>query len=112
MPSLSQVRDVLCNDSLRLISLLDPLIQRLQNSSVHSGDHIDCGIQLFLGHSRFPCVRKAALHSRVAEAHRRDRQPDQYLLPLAKTLHRMGVAIKSSKVGLFQIRYSCSMTSV
>ena len=62
--------------------LLDPLIERLQNPRIHRGDHIDGGIQLFLRHPRFPCVRKAPIHSRIAQPHHRDRQSHQHLLAL------------------------------
>jgi hypothetical protein len=67
---------------LALIPSFDSLVQGLQNSRVHRGDHIDCGIEFFFGHARFPCVRKAAIHSRIAKAHHRDRQADKHLFPL------------------------------
>jgi hypothetical protein len=49
-----------------LASRLDSLIQRLQHTRIHRCNHVDSRIELFFGHSRFPCVRKAALHSRIA----------------------------------------------
>jgi hypothetical protein len=45
----------------------------LQYTGVYRRDHIDGGIQLFFGHARFPCVRKAPVHSGIAEPHHRDR---------------------------------------
>jgi hypothetical protein len=57
---------------LGFISLLNPLIQRLQNPRVDRGDHVHRRIQLFFGHTCFPCVRKAAIHSRIAEPHHCD----------------------------------------
>ena len=45
---------------LRFASLLNPLIERLQNSCVDRGDDIHCRIEFFFSHPRFPCVRKAA----------------------------------------------------
>jgi hypothetical protein len=57
---------------LRLAALLDPLVQRLEDSRIHGGNHINCGVQLFFRHPRFPCVRKAPVHSRIAEPHHRD----------------------------------------
>ena len=71
---------------LRLIPLLDALIQRLQNSNVNRGDYVHCGVQLFLRHPRFPCVRKATVDSRIAEPHHRDGKTDQHLLAFSKTL--------------------------
>jgi hypothetical protein len=91
---------VLC---LVFASLLDTLIQRLQHSCVHGGDHIDGRIELFFRHPCFPCVRKAPVNSRIAEPHHRDGETDEHLLPLGETLHRMRIAIKSSEVGFLQV---------
>jgi hypothetical protein len=88
---------------LCLISLLDPLIQRLQHPGVHSGNDINRCIQLFLSHSRFPCVRKAAFHSRITEAHHRDGEADEHLLAFAKTFDGVSIAIEGSKVGFLHI---------
>jgi hypothetical protein len=67
---------------LRLAALFDPLIERLQHSCIHRGDHVHRGIQLFFGHPRFPCVRKAAIHSRITKAHHRYREPHEHFLTL------------------------------
>ncbi len=83
---------------LGFIPLLDSLIERLQHPGVHGGDHVHRRIQFFLGHARFPCVRKAAVHSRIAEPHHRDRQTHQHLLPIGEAGHRMGIPVKLSKV--------------
>jgi hypothetical protein len=80
------------------VSLLDPLIQRLQNPRVHRGDHIDCGIELFFRHPRFPCVRKASFNSRIAEPHHRDGETDEHLLAFGEAFDGMGVAIESSEI--------------
>jgi len=96
--------------SLILIPLLDSLIERLQDSGIHGGDHIDGGIQLFFGHARFPCVRKAPLHSRIAEPHHRDSKTHQHLLALAQAFHCMGVAVKGSKVGFLRGHRSRSLS--
>ena len=88
-----------------LAPLFDPLIQRLQNPRVHGRNHIYRRIQLFLGHARFPCVRKAPLHSRITKPHHGDRETDQYLLPLSEALHRMGLVVKCTKISFLQ---SCS----
>jgi hypothetical protein len=84
-------------------SLLDPLIERLQNARVHCGNHVDRGVQLFFGHARFPCIRKAPIHSRIAEPHHRNRETDEHLLALAETLHGVRVAVESSKVGFLHV---------
>ena len=87
--------------SLTLTSRFDPLIQRLQNSRIHRRDYVNGGIQLFLRHPRFPCVRKAPLHSRIAQPHHRDREPYKHFLALGQTLDGVGVFIESSEVSLF-----------
>jgi hypothetical protein len=80
----------------------DSLIQRLQDACIHCGNNIRRGIQFFLSHSRFPCIRKAPLYSRIAEAHHRHRQANQHLFSVSETFHGMGVTIEGSKVGFFQ----------
>jgi hypothetical protein len=87
--------------SLRFISLLDPLIERLKHSSVHRRDDIHRRVELFFGHSRFPCVRKAAIDSGIAEPHHRDREADQHLLAFGEALGRMRVPIERSEVSFF-----------
>jgi hypothetical protein len=86
--------------------LFDPLVERLQNSGIHRGYHIDRSIQFFIRHPRFPCVRKAALHSRIAEAHHSDREAHEHFLTLSQALDGMGVAIESSEICFLQGRRS------
>ena len=86
--------------------LLDPLIERLQNSRIHCRDHVNRRIQLLLRHSRFPCVRKAPIHSGIAEPHHRHGKTDEHLLALGQTLDRMRIAVKSSEVGFLHGRRS------
>ena len=95
------------------VSLLDPLIQRFEHSRVHRGDHIHRRIELFFRHPRFPCVRKAPVHSRIAEPHHCDGEADEHLLALGQTLDRMRIAVKSSEVGFLQGHCSslCWMSS-
>jgi len=88
---------------LGFISLLDPLIQRLQNSSIDRGDHVHRRVQLFFGHTCFPCVRKAAIHSRIAEPHHCDCQSDEHLLAACEALDSVRVAVEGSKVGFFHL---------
>jgi hypothetical protein len=89
------------------VSLLDPLIQRLQHPRVHCGNDVHCRIKLFLGHPRFPCVRKAPLDSGVAEAHRRHRQTDEHLLAFGEAFDGMRVTIESSEICFLQRHCSC-----
>ena len=84
--------------NLAFVSLLDPLIQRLQYTRVHGGDHVDRRIQLFLGHPGFPCIRKAAFHSRIAKPHRRDGEADEHLLAFAEAFDGVSITIEGSKI--------------
>jgi hypothetical protein len=93
--------------SLRFISLLDPLIERLKHSSVHRRDDVHRRVELFFGHSRFPCVRKATIDSRIAKPHHRNGKTDQHLFPLGKALDCMCFTIKGPKIGFLQDRPSC-----
>jgi hypothetical protein len=86
---------------LRPAALLNPLIQRLQHAGIHRGDDIDRRVQLFFAHSRFACIRKAPVDSRIAETHHRDRESDQHFLTIRKTLDGVRFPIKSSKVCFF-----------
>ena len=88
------------------VSLLDPLIQRLQHARVHRGDHIYRRIEFFLGHPRFPCVRKAPIHSRVAEPHHRDGETDQHLFAFGEAFNSVGVAVKRSEISFLHCRRS------
>jgi hypothetical protein len=84
------------------LTLFDSLIQRLQDARLHRGNNIHRRIQFFLSHSRFPCIRKAPLYSRIAEAHHRYRQANKHLFSVSETFHCMGVTIKGSKISFLQ----------
>jgi hypothetical protein len=85
------------------LALLNPLIQGLEHARIHRGDDIHGGIQFFLGHPAFPCVRKAAFYSWIAEAHHRDGQADEHLFAVGETLDSMGVTIELAKISSLQI---------
>jgi len=84
------------------LTLFDALIERLQDTRIHRGDDIHGGVQFFVGHSRFPCIRKAPFHSRIAEPHHRHGKTDEHLLAFGKTLNSMGVTIELAKVSFLQ----------
>src|SRR5207247_10457879 len=85
-----------------------PLIRRLQPARIRGGEHIDCCIEFSFRHPRFPCVRKAALHSGIAEPHRRHRQTDEHLLAFGEAFDGMRVTIKSSEIRFLQGLTPCS----
>ena len=84
------------------VSLLDPLIQRLQHARVHGGNDINCRIEFFLRHPRFPCVRKASFNSRIAEPHHCHGETDEHLLAFGEAFDGMGVTVEGSKVRFLQ----------
>ena len=88
--------------SLCFVSLLDALIQRLQNTRVDGRNHIHRRVQFFIRHPRFPCVRKASFDSRVAQSHHRNRQADEHLFAVAETFDSVGITIEGAKIGFLQ----------
>ena len=88
---------------LSFISLLNSLIERLKHACIDSGDYVHGRIQFFFGHPSFPCVRKAAIHSGIAEPHGRDREADKHLLALGEALDGMRISVECPKVGFFHI---------
>jgi hypothetical protein len=84
------------------LALLNPLIQRLKNSRIHGGDDIYRRIQFFLGHARFPCVRKAPFHSGITEPHHRHGKTNEHFLAVGETFHGMSITIKGTKISALQ----------
>lgn len=74
-------------------------IERLDNTGVNRCNDIDSAIQIFFRDSGFPCVRKAAFDSRLTVAYAGHGQPHKHLLALSQVIHRMGIAVKLSKIG-------------
>jgi hypothetical protein len=97
---------------LVLIPCFHPLIQRLQHARIHCGDHIDGSVQFFLRHARFPCVRKAPVHSRIAKPHHRDGKTDEHFFPFREALHCMSIPVERSKVRFLQGRCSSGFASL
>jgi hypothetical protein len=93
------------------LALFDSLIQGLQDTRIHRGDDIHCGIQFFLRHPRFPCVRKAPVYSRIAKPHHCHGKTHEHLFPLGETFHSMGVTIKGTKISFLQFRSSFLVVS-
>ena len=86
--------------------MLDALIQRLQHPCIDRGDHVHRRIEFFFGHACFPCVRKATIHSRIAEPHHCDCEADQHLLALGEAFDGMRIAVEGSKISF--LHGSCS----
>jgi hypothetical protein len=78
------------------------LIQRLQDTRIHSGNHIHRRVQFFLSHARFPCIRKAPLHSWVAQSHHRNGQADEHLFTVTETFDSVSVSVEGSKISSLQ----------
>jgi hypothetical protein len=86
------------NTFLRFVSLFNPLIERLQHSGTHGRNHVHSRIQLFLGHPCFPCVRKAPVHSRIAQPHHRYGQAHEHFLTFRQAFDGMSVTVESSEI--------------
>ena len=76
-------------------------IERLQNSRIDSGDHINGTIQIVFIDAGFPCVRKAAFDSRLTVAREGNGEPHQYFFTLAEVRHRVGIAVELAEIGFF-----------
>jgi hypothetical protein len=76
-------------------------IERLQNARIDSGDHINRTIQIEFIDSGFPCVRKAALDSRLTVARKGNSEPHKYFFTLAEVRHRVGIAVELAEIGFF-----------
>jgi hypothetical protein len=98
--------------ALRFLPFLDPLIQGLQNPGVDRRDDIHRRIQLLFGHPRFPCVRKAPVHSRIAKPHHRDGKTDEHFFPFREALRCMSIPVERSKVRFLQGRCSFGFASL
>jgi hypothetical protein len=84
-------------------SLLNALIEGLQHPCIDCGDHIHSRVQLFFRHACFPCIRKAPIHSRIAEPHHCDREADQHLLALSEAFDGVRIAVECPKIGFFHV---------
>jgi len=84
------------------LALLNPLIQGLEHARIHRGDDIHGGIQFFLRHPRFPCVRKAPFDSRVAQSHHCKGQADEHLFTVAETFDSVSVTVEGTKISFLQ----------
>lgn len=60
------------------------LIHALDNPTHDSGYKIESCVEYLFGNSRFPGVRQAAVHSRLAIADDGDRKPDKRFFPVRK----------------------------
>jgi hypothetical protein len=76
-------------------------IEGLQNARIDSGDHINGTIQIVFIDAGFPCVRKAALDSRLTVARKGDGEPHQYFFTLAEVRHRVGITVELAEIGFF-----------
>ncbi|MDH3605005.1 MAG: hypothetical protein OEU26_35855 [Candidatus Tectomicrobia bacterium] len=76
-------------------------VERLQNARIDGGDHIDGAIQIVLIDPGFPCVRKAALDSRLTIAREGDGKPHKNFLALVEVRHGVGIAVELTEIGFF-----------
>ena len=91
----------------RPFSLLDALIEGLQHPCIDCGDHIYGRVQLFFSHACFPCVRKAPIHSRIAEPHHRNGETDEHFLALGEAFDGVRIAVECSEISFFHCFTPC-----
>lgn len=83
---------------LAFVSRLNSLIQRLQHARINGGNHVHRRVQFFFRHSRFPCVRKAPIHSWIAQAHHCHSQADKHFFTVGEAFNGVGFAIEGTKI--------------
>jgi len=71
-----------CKPSSGVSSRLDSLIQRFEYAGIDGCNDVNRSIELFFRQPGFPCVRKATIHSGIAQSRHRDCQADEHLLAL------------------------------
>jgi drug/metabolite transporter (DMT)-like permease len=74
------------------------LVNALPNSGHDSRGQVKCGVQNFLFDSRFPGVRQAAVHSRLAVAHNGNSKPHQFFLAISEQVGGVRVPIVLAKI--------------
>jgi len=79
----------------------------LQNSRVDGGDYAHRRVQLFFRHSRFPRIREAPIHSRIAEPHHRNGETDEHFLALGEAFDGVRIAVECSEISFFHCFTPC-----
>ena len=88
---------------LLFLPRLDSLIERFEYACVNGSDDIHRCVEFLFGQSRFPCVRKAPVHSGIAVTRHRHSEPKEHLLPFAEAVDAMGVTIELSEICFFHV---------
>jgi hypothetical protein len=73
-------------------------VERLQNPCIDSCDDIHSAIEIGFVDTRFPCVRKATFHSRLAVAHHGNGETHKYFFALAEIFNGVSLAVKLPEV--------------
>lgn len=73
-------------------------VERLNNPCIDGCDDIHSTVEIGFVNACFPCIRKAALYSRLAIAHHGNGKTHEYLFALAKIFDGVSIAIKLSKI--------------
>ena len=73
-------------------------VQGLNNAGIDCSNDVHASVQVCLGDTGFPCVRKASLHSRLTVPYKGNRQPHKYLLALTQVGHCMCIPIKLAEI--------------
>jgi hypothetical protein len=76
-------------------------VERLKNPRIDGCNHIHGAVQIDFVNTRFPCVRKAAFHSRLAIAHHGDGKTHEYLFAFAQIFNGVSIAVKPPEISSF-----------
>lgn len=91
------------DEALRLRTLAFELgfgadIEGLQNACIDCCDDIHSAVEIGFVNTRFPCVRKASFHSRLAVAHHGDGQTHEYFFALTEICSGVSIAVKLTEI--------------
>ncbi len=73
-------------------------VEGLQNPCIDGRDDVHGTVEIGFVNARFPCVRKASLHSRLAIAHHGNGEAHQHLFALGEVVDGVCIAIELAKI--------------
>jgi hypothetical protein len=81
-------------------------VERLQNPCIDSCDDIHGTVQIGFVNACFPCIHKAALHSRLAIAHHGDGKAHEYLFAFTQIVNGVSITVKLPEISPLNHRIS------
>ncbi|ETX00956.1 MAG: hypothetical protein ETSY1_09360 [Candidatus Entotheonella factor] len=81
-------------------------VERLQNTCIDGSDHIHSTVQIGFVNTCFPCIRKAAFHSRLTVAHHGNRKAHEDLFTFTQIVNGVSIAVKLPEISSLNHRLS------